>query len=114
MTLESGDRLLFNIAGGIMMLQAVSKENLDREDGGMEAVDTVEILGRQVVKLIKALKACGGEVVPEQLSVSCDRDATWHMRHVVLRTVDNSVRMTAEERDLVLDAIRSRAWRLFS
>ena len=114
MTLESGDRLFFNIARGVMTLQAVSRENLDGEDGGLEAVDTVELTGRRVVKLIKALQMCGGEVVPEQLSVSCDRDATWHMRHVVLRTVDNSVRMTAEEKDLLLYAIRSRAWRLFS
>ena len=116
MTLESGDRLFLDITPSHVTLQAVSFDNLskDGDTDGREDCDTVVLYGRDVAVLLDALARPGPADIAgrapgsSSLSVSLTGDELW------LETDDNAVLLTEPERQLLHDAIESRAWRMFA
>ncbi len=122
MTLETGDRIYFNISTGQMTLQFIQLENLGPgDDRHLFPADrpgrasTVFLRGREVAVLLNALKypkptalkyknPWGGLTV-ELLG---DQKAS-----LALKAGDNKVALTAVERDMLVEAIQSRVWRLF-
>ena len=117
MTLESGDRVFFDITPTHMTLQAVQFDNLEQDGESLEYkgdCDTVVLYGRDVARLLDALTNPWKEVAvvkssseSSMLSTKATSNTFW------LETDDNAVSLTGPERDMLLGAIASRAWRLF-
>ena len=116
MTLDSEDRIFFDVTPTYMALQVVSFENLGDDDSGC---DTVVLHGCDVALFLHRLTtadACGcvveGAPGSSKLLVKTLHDDLG-MVTVVLETDDNVIHMKAYERDMLVSAIESQVWRLF-
>lgn len=122
MTLETGDRIYFNISTGEMTLQFIQLENLRPDDDRhfFQAdrpgrTSTVFLRGREVAVLLNVLK------YPKP--VAFEYKSPWGGLAVAplndpkaslsLESGDNKVALIAMEREMLAGAIQSRAWRLF-
>lgn len=124
MTLESGDRIFFDIClGGPMALQVVSAADLSEDaksdTSSRRDTDIVVLYGRDVALLLYRLTTanadgCVQAGVPgsSKLLVNTLHDELGRVT-VVLETDDNVIHLKAYERDMLVDAINSRTWRLF-
>ncbi len=124
MTLFSGDRIFFDIhLGGPMTLQVVSAANLSEDSKSDTSfrgdTDTVMLYGHDVSLLLYRLTTanadgCVQAGVPgsSKLIVSTMHDELGRVT-VVLETDDNVIHLKAYERDMLVDAVNSRTWRLF-
>lgn len=123
MVLESGDRLFFDIQPAGMVLQGVSHVNLTEEaksdTDSSHGCDVVMIHGSDVGLLLYRLTTPGQEGLVTmsapgtsyfRVEMECD---TLGRVTYVFYTDHNEIRLKAYERDLLIDAIRSRSWRLF-
>ena len=128
MTLDSGDRIFFNITPSGMTLQVVSHDNLKEDDETLEVkgdCDTVQLNGREVALLLyKLTTRLDDHLVPHYSRVvphSSSSSTLWTetlcdgLGKVLVRieTDDNVVTMKGYERDMFVSAIKSQAWRLF-
>ena len=116
MTLDSGDRIFFDVTPTHMALQAVSVENLGDDDSGC---DTVVLHGRDVALLLYRLTTanadgCVTAGVPgsSMLRTQTTYDDLGKVT-VLLETDRNVIHMKAYERDMLVSAVESRSWRLF-
>ena len=116
MTLESGDRVFFDVTTTHMTLQAVQFDNLEQDAESLEYkgdCDTVILYGRDVAVLLDALvcqkptKVVEKSAESSMLSTKVTNDAFW------LVTDDNAVSLTESERAMLVGAVASRTWRLF-
>lgn len=121
MTLETGDRIYFNISTGQMTLQFIQLKNLEPGDDRHffpadrhGRTSTVFLRGREVAVLLNALK------YPKY--VTFKYNSPWggltveppnEHASLTLEAGDNKVALTAMEREMLAGAIQSRAWRLF-
>lgn len=122
MTLETGDRIYFNISTGQMTLQLIQLENLGPDDDRHlfpadrpGRASTVFLRGREVAVLLNALK------YPKPTALKYD--SPWggltvellggQKASLALEAGDNKIALTAVERHMLVDAIQSRVWRLF-
>lgn len=113
MTLDSGDRIFFNITPSGMTLQVISHDNLKEDDEALEMkgdCDTVQLNGSNVARLLYWLTS-GSYGSVDRVWVETDRGKLEKV--VKLETDDNVVTMTEYERDMFVSAIKSQAWRLF-
>ena len=116
MTLDSGDRVFFDVTPTHMALQVVSVENLGDDDSGC---DTVVLHGRDVALLLHRLTTANAdgcvtarEPGSSMLRAQASYDDLGRVT-VLLETDRNVIRMKAYERDMFVDAVNSRTWRLF-
>ena len=123
MVLESGDRLFFDIQPAVMILQGVSRVNLTEEaksnTDSSHGCDIVMVSGTNVGLLLYRLTTPGQEGLvvmsapgTSYLRVEMEYDTLGRVTYVFY-TDHNEIRLKAYERDLLIDAIRSRSWRLF-
>ena len=122
MTLETGDRIYFNISTGQMTLQFIQLKNLRLDDDRHlfpadrpGRTSTVYLRGREVAVLLDALKYPKPTVFEYKspwggLTVYPPGSPTAPLG---LEAGDNKVALTAAEREVLAGAIQSRAWRLF-
>lgn len=116
MTLDSGDRIFFDITFEQMTLQVLSFENLagdGRSENGRGDCDTVVLCGRDVALLLGALDHMKSRSIVEQRPGTSALSAMGTDEVLYLSTGENVVALTAPEREMLSGAIRSRAWRLF-
>lgn len=123
MTLESGDRVFFDITPTHMTLQLLERTAVGgEEDGVREGADTVVLHGKDVAVLLRRLKDTNDSgpvvVLPEgatfsDLSVSNIWNDSGAHRRVTLAGDENDVVMEEYECDMLVRAIESRVWRLF-
>ena len=122
MTLDSGDRVFFNVTPSGMTLQAVSYDNLEEDGETLEMkgdCDTVQLNGRDVALLLYRLTTADADgcVTAGMSGSSMLRVQTLYDNlgkvTVALETDDNVIRMRAYERDMLVSAVESQAWRLF-
>lgn len=123
MTLDSRDRMFFDVTSACMILQVVSLENLSEDNlsdaAGRSGADVVCLHGRDVALLLYRLTTANadgcvtaGAPGSSKLLVSTLHDELGRVT-VVLETDGNAIHMKAYERDMLVDAIRSRTWKLF-
>jgi hypothetical protein len=120
--LASGDMMRFNISAGRALLQVISRDDVPRieESGyGWNDGNTSVLSGSDVALLLHRLSTpdADGCVVERtsgssELLVSRLHDELGNVT-VVLKTNDIEIEMTAYERDMLVSAIESQAWRLF-
>lgn len=123
--------MFFDVATAHMTLQFMSKENLEKEIGEcddsrpetldtIDGHDTVVLRGTDVAKLLDTVRYWDSSCVV----VEKNRPGTsWlHLAHHISTAGDdtftlegdaNTVTLTSAERNLLMAAIESRAWRLF-
>ena len=126
MTLDSGDRVFFDITPTHMTLQlleGVAKGS--EEDDERAGCDTVVLYGKDVALLLRRLTAedDGPVVASPEGSTLSDLTvwSTWRIgvngekqwRMVSLKGDNNNVTMEGYECDMLVKAIESRVWRLF-
>jgi len=116
MTLDSEDRIFFDVTPTHMVLQVVSAENLGDDDGGC---DTVVLHGRDVALLLYRLTTANadgcvtaGAPGSSMLRTQATYDNLGRVT-ILLETHRNLIRMNAYERDMLVSAIESQVWRLF-
>lgn len=123
MTLDSGDRIFFNMTSTCMVLQVISMVNLSEDNlsdtANRNGADAVCLHGRDVAHLLGRLSkanadGCVVAGVPgsSKLLVNTLRDELGKVT-IVLETDDNVIHMRAYERDMLVSAIESQVWRLF-
>ena len=114
MKLKSGDMLIMNVENGAMVLQIIGRSNVPRveKEGYYDWRDGAKVIlgGADVAELLYAI-GCdngGGEIRDTGLSVKF-----WH-GIIVLSADGHSAELSWPERALLMHAIRSHAWRLFT
>lgn len=112
MTLESGDQIFFETGTGRMTLWLLSKANLEHR----QLADVVVLDGADVARFIDSLWGVQHAVVVEKgrpdtswLKV----DASGATSRARLTGDGNEVVLTVPERSLLMEAVKSRAWKLF-
>ena len=113
MKLKSGDMLIMNVENGAMTLQIIGRDDVPRvekegrgwNDGAKAILD-----GADVAELLYAIgcDSGGGEIRDTGLSVKF-----WH--GVTVLSVDgHSAELSWPEKALLMHAIKSQVWRLFT
>lgn len=119
MKLKSGDMLTVNVENGAVALRIIGRNDVPRvekegygwRDGAKAILD-----GTDVAELLYMIAASdrGGEIGGTGLSVKFGRGAIPGLWHLVLSADGYSAELSWPERVLLMHAIRSHAWRLFT
>lgn len=124
MKLKSGDMLVMNVENGAMALQIIGRNDVphvEKEGRGWRDGTTALLKGADVAEFLDVLSGTAGghEIGDSGLSVEFEYDDISELNVLVLSAKslsDKSVsaRLTWPERMLLLYAVRSLAWRLFT
>ena len=120
MKLKSGDMLFMNVENGAMALQIIGRSDVPRveKEGYYDWRDGAKAIldGADVAELLYMIAASdrGGEIGGTGLSVKFGRGAIPGLWHLVLSADGRSAELSWPERVLLMHAIRSHAWRLFT
>ena len=119
MKLKSGDMLTMNVENGAMTLQIIGRGDVPRvEKEGRGWNDGAKAIlgGADVAELLYVIGSSGegGEIGDTGLSVKFRRGVTLGLWHLVLSVDGHSAELSWPERVLLMHAIRSHAWRLFT
>lgn len=119
MKLKSGDMLIMNVENGAVALRIIGRDDVPRvEKEGYGWRDGAKVIlgGADVAELLYMIAASdkGGEIGGTGLSVKFGRGAIPGLWHLVLSADGHSAELSWPERVLLMHAIRSHAWRLFT
>ncbi len=120
--LASGDMVRFGVDSGKALLHVIGRDDaprIEKSGYGWRDGDTAVLTGADVALLLYRLSTANADgcVVAGAQGSSKPLVNTLHDElgkvMVVLETDDNVIHMKAYERDMLVSAIESQAWRLF-
>lgn len=120
--LASGDMVRFDVDNGAAVLQVIGRDDaprIEKSGRGWNDGDTAVLTGSDVALLLYRLSTrtdgcmvTTGTPSSSKLLVSTLHDELGRVT-VVLETDNNVIHMKAYERDMLVSAIESQAWRMF-
>jgi hypothetical protein len=121
--LASGDMVRFGVDSGKALLHVIGRDDAPRVEKsgyGWRDGDTAVLTGADVALLLYRLTTANadgcvttGGAGASRLIVGTMHDELGRVT-VVLETDDNVIHMKAYERDMLVDAINSQVWRMFT
>lgn len=118
MTLESGDRLFFDVTptGTVLqMLEDCNKREDDTDGSNRGECDTVLLHGREVARLMWALRQAGHGIAPTDKEIVYKKLTVGYANNRFFLYGDgNTCILERHEIYMVLCALSTRVWRMFA